>query len=298
MITGEKTKKTFATLALFSAALIWGSTFVTMKDTLDSLRPGYLLAVRFTIAAAFLFLIFSWKLKKLSLQYIIPSMIVGAVTAGAYLLQTYGLDYITPGKNAFLTSVYCILVPFFCWIVRKKRPDVSSFIAAAICVVGVGLISMDASDHLSIGPGECLTLLCGIGYAAQIMLMERYSKKLDSGLVVTLHFAFAAIYCWIFTLCFEGTPTPIENGMIFDMLYLSIGASALALLFQNFGVKYMSSSRASIILSLESVFGVTFSVIFGREDGLDLRKGAGFLLVFVSVLLSQIEIKPKQEKAD
>lgn len=298
MLTNIKTKKILASVALFAAALIWGSTFVTMKDTLDSMKPGYLLAVRFSIAAAFLFLIFAGKLKKLSVGYVVPSMIVGAATAGAYLVQTYGLQHTTPGKNAFLTSVYCIFVPFFCWIVRKKRPDIGSFVAAALCVVGVGLISMDASDRLSLGIGEILTLLCGVGYAIQIMLMEKYSQKLDTGLLVTMHFAFAAIYCWIFTLCFEGTPTPIESGMIFDMLYLAIGASALALLFQNFGVKYMSSSRAAIILSLESVFGVIFSVAFGREDGLDVRKGAGFLLVFVSVLLSQIEIKPKKEKPD
>ena len=33
---------------LFSAALIWGSTFVMIKDTLDSVPTFYLIAIRFT----------------------------------------------------------------------------------------------------------------------------------------------------------------------------------------------------------------------------------------------------------
>ena len=295
----EKTHKITATAALFATALIWGSTFVTMKDSLDEMKPGYLLAVRFTIAAAFLMLAFAGKWKKLGKKYIVPSALVGLTTAVAYIVQTFGLKYTTPGKNAFLTSIYCILIPFFYWIFTKKRPDAYNFAAAFMCVIGVGLVSVELSSlgsGFAIGKGELLTLCCSVMYAFQMMLMAKYSRDLDSGLLVALHFAFAALYCWIFTLIFEGAPTKISYGMLFDMFYLAIVASALALLFQNYGIKHTSAGGAAIILSLESVFGVVFSVIAGREGEFTAQKLIGFIVVFAAVTVSETKLSFLKKK--
>ncbi|MBQ9510706.1 MAG: DMT family transporter [Clostridia bacterium] len=299
----EKTHRALATPALFAAALIWGSTFVTMKDSLDEMKPGYLLAVRFTIAAVFMLLLFVGKWKKYSVKYILPSALIGLTTAVAYIVQTFGLKYTTPGKNAFLTSIYCVLIPFFYWIITKKRPDAYNFIAAFLCVIGVGLVSIEISslgDGFFIGKGEMLTICCSAIYAIQMMLMAKYSKELDSALLVTLQFVFTSLCCWIFTLIFEGAPTKIGDGMIFDLLYLAIAASALALLFQNYGIKHTSAGGASIILSLESVFGVIFSVIAGEEGEMTIQKAIGFAVVFLAVIVSETKLnflKKKKQKA-
>ena len=176
MKISERTHRILATPALFATALIWGSTFVTMKNSLDEMKPGYLLAVRFTIAAASLMLAFAGKWKKLSVKYILSSAIVGFTTAAAYMIQTYGLKYTTPGKNAFLTSIYCVLIPFFYWIATRKRPDAYNFTAAFMCVIGVGLVSIEISSldgGFSIGTGEILTLCCSVMYALQMMFMAK-----------------------------------------------------------------------------------------------------------------------------
>ena len=288
----EKSHKIPAVAALVFTALIWGSTFVMMKNTLGSLSPAYLLAIRFVIASVFLFLIFIGKIKMLSLSYIIPSAIAGFLTVVAYLFQTYGLKYTTPGKNAFLTSIYCIIVPFLYWIFVKRKPGWYNFLAAAVCVVGVGLVSMDFADGFSIGIGEILTLCCSVFYALQIMYMARCSKKLFMGLFVALHFAFATVFSLIFTLIFEkNTFSSLSSEMLPDILYLALFASAIALFLQNYGIKYCSASSGALILSLESVFGVIFSAIAGMEDAFTLQKIVGFVLVFASIIISETKLE-------
>lgn len=293
----SKKQRLLATSALFAAAIIWGSSFVTMKNSLDGMKPAYLLAVRFSIAAVFLAVIFAGKWKKFSVAYIFPSALIGLLLAAAYCLQTYGLQYTTPGKNAFLTSVYCILVPFLYWLIRQVRPDLYNFIAAALCVVGIGLVSIETGEGLSMGRGDILTLSCGIFYALHIIVMAIYLKKLEPSLLTALQFAFAAIFLWIFTLIFEGAPTKIEPSMIPDLLFLAIAASAVALLFQNYGIKYCSPSGAAIILSLESVFGVLFSLLAGKEDGFGWQKALGFAIVFAAIIVSETKLSFLKNKS-
>ena len=59
----ESVLKKLAKPMLILAPIIWGSSFVVMKHSLDSFTPFYLLAFRFTAAAIVLGLVFwkSWK---------------------------------------------------------------------------------------------------------------------------------------------------------------------------------------------------------------------------------------------
>lgn len=100
---------------LILAPIIWGSSFVVMKHSLDSFTPFYLLAFRFTAAAIVLGLVFwkSWKV--MDRQYFKAGAIIGTFLFLAYAFQTFGLDRTTSGKNAFLTAVYCVIVPFLYW---------------------------------------------------------------------------------------------------------------------------------------------------------------------------------------
>ena len=47
-------------LALLAATLLWGTSFVVLKDTLALVPPNFLIALRFTGAGIFLAIIF-WK---------------------------------------------------------------------------------------------------------------------------------------------------------------------------------------------------------------------------------------------
>lgn len=271
---------------LFAAALIWGTSFFIMKNALDNVPVFSLLAIRFTAGAVLLGVVCFKKWKDFTVDYLWRGAIVGGFLFLAYTVQTFGLSMTTPSKNAFLTAVYCVLVPFFTWAVVKRRPDRFNIAAAVLCVMGVGLVSLN--EELSVNLGDLLTLLCAVFYASHIVAVEKLSPGKDIYLITIFQFAFAALYSWVFSLTTENFPVQAiaDPAVFLPLAYLCVMATTVALLFQNVGQIWSDPASASVILSLESVFGVLFSVLcYGDE--VSLKMLCGFVLIFVAVVCSE-----------
>lgn len=271
---------------LFAAAFIWGSSFFIMKNALDAIPVQYLLAIRFTMGAVLLALICWKRWGKVTGDYLWRGAIIGGCLYLAYSIQTYGLALTTPSKNAFLTAVYCVIVPFLYWLFVGVKPDRYNLLAAVLCVSGVGLVSL--SGDLSVNLGDALTLLCAIFYAAHIVAVAKVSPKKDIYLLTVFQFAFAALYAWIGGALTETFPVQAlaNPEILLPLCYLGVMATTVALLFQNVGQVNSDPASAAVILSLESVFGVLCSVIFA-DDSVSLRMAVGFVLIFVAVVCSE-----------
>lgn len=276
-------------LLLLLAALIWGSSFIVMKSAVDFLTPAVLLFLRFSLAAILLSLLFIKKIKTLNFQQIKGGLITGSCLFGAYYVQTWGLNYTTPGKNAFLTAVYCAIVPFLVWLFYHKRPDIYNFIAAFICILGIGCVSLDG--NLTMNIGDFLTLCGGLLYAGHILLIKKFSEGIDGGVFTSLQFIGGAIVALILALTTEniGIILNIQPSIYLQILYLVVFATALTMFCQTTGQKYTSECKASLILSLESVFGVAFSIAFYGEV-LTFKILLGFILIFVAIIISETKL--------
>lgn len=280
----------FASFGLLLTAAIWGFAFVVVKDSLDYIGSVYMVAIRFSIATIGLALIFWKKLKKTDKKHLLMGGITGLFLFLAYLVQTIGCFYTTAGKNAFLTTVYVILIPLISWPLYKKRPHFSVFIAAILSLTGIALLALDNNDLGKINKGDLLTLLCGLFFALHILWTEKCNKEgCDTIIITLLQFAFAAFLGWIFAPLIEGTlslellKTP---RIISSMLYLGLFSSMICFSLQNIGLKYIQSSTASLFLSFESVFGVLFSTIFLHEQ-ITLKMGIGCLLIFCAIVIAE-----------
>lgn len=296
IMTNKNSRGILAKIALFGAALIWGSSFIIVKDTVNVLPPNLLIAVRFCIACILLSLVFAKKLVLINRTYLWQGAIIGALLFAAYSTQTIGITDTTPGKNAFLTAIYCVIVPFMFWFFTKKKPDIYNIIAALLCISGIGFISL--TSKFTVGFGDALTLIGGVFYAAHLVTVSIFGKDKDPILLTILQFFYAGIFGWIVTLTTESMPTHIAFGAVTSVLYLAFFCTAGALLLQNIGQKYTHPSAASIILSLESVFGALISVIFGYEV-LTTRIFVGFAFIFIAVLISETKLsflKPSNNK--
>ena len=282
-------KKTaiYAKLALFCAALIWGTSFVIMKNTVDIFSPPLLLAIRFTIGTLILSLIFVKKLKLLNRDYFIKGGIIGVMLFTAYITQTFGLTDTTPGKNAFLTAAYCVIVPFLMWVTTKKKPDVYNISAALLCIVGIGFVSL--SGNFSISFGDSFTLIGAFFYAAHMVVIAIFSKDKDPVLLTILQFGTSAVLAWIIALFTADFPASVPMTSVLGLVYLGIFCTGVAMLLQNVGQKYSEASSASIILSLEAVFGVLISILCGTE-ALTFNMALGFVLIFISVIISETKL--------
>jgi drug/metabolite transporter (DMT)-like permease len=119
-----------------------------------------------------------------------------------------------------------------------------------------------------------------------MVAISRISKDKDPVLLTILQFGYAGIISWVFTILFEDIPKSFSPNAVFELLYLAVFATAIALLLQNIGQKYTKPAPAAIILSLEAVFGVIFSVIFYKEE-ITAKLFLGFLLIFIAIITSE-----------
>ncbi|MEG0683678.1 MAG: DMT family transporter [Coprobacillus sp.] len=282
-------KKIQGSILLLVAALIWGSSFIFMKSAVDFITPAVLLFIRFTLAAIFLSIIFFNKIKTFPRHKIKGGILTGCCLFFAYYVQTWGLSYTTPGKNAFLTAIYCAIVPFLVWFFYHKRPDVYNFIAAFICVLGIGCVSLNG--NLTMNIGDFLTLCGGFLYAFHIILIKKYASDVDGGSFTAFQFMGGAFVALIFALIGEDITivSKIDSSILLQILYLAFFASAVTMVCQTVGQKYTSECNASLILSLESVFGVAFSVLLYGEV-LTLKVILGFTLIFIAIIISETKL--------
>ena len=286
----KKTQSFLASCGMLVTAMIWGFAFVVVKDIVSVIPPVYMIAFRFTIAGAGLIIVFFNRLKKLTLSVFIHGCFIGVFLFLAYLVQTIGIQYTTAGKNAFLTTIYVILIPLIGWPLYKKRPHWHVFVAAGLSLTGIGLLALGGDDISGINIGDILTLLCGLFFALHILWTEKCNKEgCDTIIITMLQFAFAAFFGWILAPFMDGA-FPIvaiqTPKVVLSMLYLGLFSSMICFSLQNIGLKYVQSSLASLFLSFESVFGVLFSTIFLHET-LTLKMAVGCVLIFSAIVIAE-----------
>ena len=291
---GEKTpirRKAKSTLLYklmaLAAAFIWGTSFVVMKDAVDTVTPCWLLAMRFIGAGVVLGLFIPSRIRRsFTKKSLLYGSLFGALLFLGYWTQTVGLVYTTPGKNAFLTAVYCVLVPFGWWLVARKKPTPFNIIAAVVCLAGLAFVSLDG--ELGFDLGERWTLLCAVFYALHLMCVSKFSEGRDIYVLTMIQFLVAGLLALVFGLVSEPVPNfaTLSMDFWFNLAFLALFASLLALLFQNIALKYVPPAQASLLLSLESVFGVSASVLFYGES-LTIKLVLGFSLIFIGIVISE-----------
>ena len=284
-------------ILLVFATMIWGLSFVVMKEVVSVLPAAWLLGVRFLLAGLILFAIL---FKRVKAHFSLRALGAGAVLAvfdfSAFVAQTVGLMYTTPGINAFLTATYCVIVPFAWWLVARKRPTLCNVGAACIAVVGIWMVSVTAAaETLSIGYGEALTLLCAVLFATHIVFVSRFTERYDALTLTVFQFIFEGIFGCLVGLVTAPFPaealfTPIVAG---QMLFLVLFATIIAFGIQNVSLAYVPPAQAALFLSLESVFGVLFSVLLYGEV-LTTRLFFGFALIFGAILVNEV-LAPRLE---
>lgn len=284
-------------IMLLIVAILWGSSLTVVKLASDTFRPNMILAIRFTVSAIILSIIFWKKLKAMTKHDIKNGLLIGVFLFMAYSIQTIGVGYTDPGRSAFLSASYCVIVPFLAWFALNKRPDRFNIIAAAFTIGGIYFVSMAGGNGASVFDqgkeailGDGLALLAGFLFAAHIVAVTKLSEGKDPILMTILQFAMAAILSIVVTLVFEdNSAIVLSQKSVFGVGYLAIMCTSVALLLQNIGQKYASASSAAIILATESIFGIIIPVFMGIES-LTTNKLIGFALIFIAIIVSETKL--------
>lgn len=286
----RKLSPTLAVTGCVVAALFWGGMYVVAKDALNVISANYMLTIRFSIAFVIMIIIYAKYIKGITKEVIKGCLITGSFMAAGYASLTVGLQYINAGNCAFITDTYVIWIPFILWIIWKVKPEGPHvFIAAALTLVGISLLTLQGGLNLQFG--DAITLFGAFCWAGELITIDIYAKKIQPQLLVTFQTLTVAIITLILALI-TSEPVPTltvltEPKLMLQFLYLIVLATFVANSLQNYCQRFITATQASVIFPMESVFAVVFGVIFLGEivNGLS---AIGMVLLFSAILMSNL----------
>lgn len=255
-------------LFMLSVTVIWGFGFIVVKQLLDNNAPVFfIIALRFLIGGLILLIMSRIFAKsKFTKEEIKWGIIIGIELFFCFASQTYGTSLTTPSKNGMLTGVYVIFVPIIMSIINK-RLAIKPIIDAIICMFGMAVFFGIFSDNPSVNFGDVLSLMCAFGFAVHFILIDRKTTKMNSLNFTSIQLLTVALLAISVSLCFEIKSYKSIQGLPFvvGILFLGVLSTGYAYIVQTLTQRKLSSNTISIVASMESVFAVIFSMLFGFD---------------------------------
>lgn len=252
-----------ALAALVGMAMLWGSTFFSMKGLTGRMPVPDLLAVRFLVAATATALV-GFRHLRMSRDTLRHGMVIGAIYGVAQLIQTQGLAMTTASANGFITGLYVVLTPFLAARVLKEKVPGATWFAVLLAVVGLGTMTIDTSKGFAIGPGELLTLASAVLYACHITCVDRWATAENSMSITIVQLATIAVVCTGAALP-GGLQLPSGSHDWWLMLYLAIIAGVIPIFLQVWAQTIVESTTAAVLMAGEPVWAAVFAVWWGGE---------------------------------
>ena len=290
-------KQLKGSLSLLCGTFIWGSAFIAQSVGMDLIGPFTFQAIRCMLAVVFLFLItliFDWKIgiqqslsKWKSKRLWMAGGICGCALFVAASLQQIGLVYTGPGKAGFLTAMYIVLVPML-GIFVHRRPGLNAVISVVLALVGLYLLSFMGVTSINVGD---LFLIGGaLGFAVQILLIDRFAQDLDGLRLNCVQALVVAVLSVPFMLLTEELDMGNILACWLPLGFAGILSMGVAYSLQIVGQKNLEPTTASLIMSLESVFAALGGWLI-LHNTMTPRELCGCGLVFAGVIISQLPTK-------
>lgn len=264
--------------------LLWGVSFVVVKDALSHGDPFSFVALRFAVGAAVLSVLAGRQV--LAPSHLRRGAVLGLFLFAGFALQTVGLTDTTPSRSAFITGLSVLLVPLVMLAVFRRVPRVSSLVGVVLSATGLYYLTGADLGTQGLSRGDWLTLGCAVAYAFHLAFTDRFAPK--EGVQ-----ALVAVQLWVVsllsTLClpFAGVRVQWTPAFLGAVVFCGVFASALAFSVQTWAQARTSAVRTAIIYSLEPVFAGAFSVVMGYER-LGVREWAGGVLIVLGVLVAEV----------
>ncbi|STX81333.1 permease, DMT superfamily [Legionella busanensis] len=285
-----KDNKVFwGTSAILLATMLWGMTFSFIKDAVATLNPFNFLYWRFGIASVLLYILFFKKIKfnKKNIYY---GVILGIFLAGTVVFQTIGLCYTTASTASFITGLSVVFVALFESFLNKCYPSLYLIVSVAFSIIGIGFITL--SNGLTINQGDVWVLLCAFCFASYIIIAGKASRMHEPLTLTFLQSIFVCIVVGIASFLTDEIRLPQQINVWFAILFCSIFASIIAFILQLKFQRYVSSSKAAIIFSLEPVFATITAALYLKEK-ITTPFFIGALMIIMAILLSEYHTKKR-----
>jgi drug/metabolite transporter (DMT)-like permease len=286
---------------LLTVVIIWGATFVLVKDALRDVSPLLFNLLRMALAFLALAIVNYRQLRNINRQSIVLGFAVGVFLAAGYQFQTAGLARTTAAKSALITGLVVVFVPLLTLIpaIRPSGtlpPRWTTAIGALLAFSGLLLLTTPPGTYWAnlisnIGLGDLLSLACAIAFAAHLLSLAHTSKKVPTGQLATLQIGTAALLMAV-TLPLGGRPHfTLTPQLVTALAITSLLATAAAFTIQSWAQQHLPPTHTAILLTLEPVFACLTSFLVLHEH-LGRRSLLGAILILAGIAF--IELFPSE----
>jgi drug/metabolite transporter (DMT)-like permease len=266
---------------MVAATLLWGATFVVIRDSLARFDPVGLVGARFAVAAALLALLLAARRRAPTRAEWITGALSGLCAAFAFVFQAIGLTTTSAGSSAFLTCAGTMLSGFFAWALLGQRPGPVLLAGLATGLAGSALLSPGGVGAL--GPGEWWTLIGASLFALQIVVVARGVAGADVVAITAVQAATVAVVMLPFARDLPARFAALDPATWLRFGYLAIAGSLVAPLLQIHAQRVLPAGRIGLLFALEPVFALLFAVGWGGER-FTVRWLAGAALILAAVI--------------
>ena len=289
-------KELKASIMLFITSIIWGLAFVAQAQGMEHIGPFTFTASRSLVAIIFLYLTYiffnktskSYREQKFDMKRTIRGgVLCGLVFTFGINFQQIGLVYTTAGKASFLTALYIVFIPIIGLFYGKK---INRKLQLCIVLAMIGTYLMSVKGSLSMNIGDLITIFGSIVFAIHILMLSEFSKDTNAVLVSLIQFAVCGFFSLIAALIFEGIDMTAILKSYLPILYVGILSSGVGFTIQLMALKELDPVVASMISSLESVFGAVFGWLI-LSQSMSEREIIGAIIIFLATLIAQLPIE-------
>jgi drug/metabolite transporter (DMT)-like permease len=262
--------------------MVWGLNFVVIKDAIADTGPMTYLLWRHIVAAIMLAAVMPRTALETRRRDWFYGAVLGFFLFVAFVTQTIGLQWTTPGKSGFITSIYIVMVPFLYWILARRSPGWTQVGGAVLATVGLGFLSF--TGGLGMAKGDLLTLVGALGFAAQIAATGFFAHRTRPAVLALTQIVAAAALFVVVTPFVEHVTWDFGRQAWAAIVWTALSGTVFGFLVQAWAQKSTTSTRAAVILGLEGLFAAVFGLLFGM-DVLSWRFVAGAALILAGVIV-------------
>ena len=279
-------KNILAQISMVLITMIWGATFVMVKNALNDAPPFMFATLRFGLAFIIGAFYLNKKILKINKQEIIAGIVCGFLLFLGYACQNFGLILTTPSKSAFITSISVIFVPIL--LVLFGWQKVNFKIWGVVFFTTIGLYILLNPMGAGINFGDIITFGCALSFAIHIIFQDVYlNKEVDIVRFFIMQVFFVSLFSLFSSLVFENTAIVISQRLIIAIAVTGILATFVAIILMIWSQTILTPTETAILLSLEPVFAALFSVSFAGEI-LGFYGWVGGMIIDVSVMGSGV----------
>jgi drug/metabolite transporter (DMT)-like permease len=276
------TRRAQAEGLLLLITLIWGSTFVIVKEALTDVSPLAFIALRFSVAGILLFAFVAHG--RLDREALGPGLVLGVFLSAGYLCQTTGLLYTTASKSAFITGFSVILVPVIL-VFRGARLLPAAAAGAILGLAGIYLLVMP-SGLAGVNRGDVLTLIASVSFAFHIVLVGQYAR-LSFLHLVPVQVLLVALVALSASPFAGGLALRWSARLAVALAITSVLATAFAFAVQSWAQQYTPAAHTALIFALEPLFAALASrLVVGEHLGGKMLLGS--VLILSGMVVSEI----------